>query len=282
VARWVLFAVRTLISDMAGPERGMKMDEHANAARREAAELRTLFEAQQAALQAARREAAELRIAFDREDGEICQTLGKALGYPWFKDDQKNFPGATEENGVCVGDHVAASIAAEAAKAIARIKREADEMRTLFEAQQLELQAALGREERAREALQTAERVIVAQSITLGDLLAMGSPTEFVGDFSLKKLRANVDAAIEKIRAALQKGEMVMIDANELVEKVAREICIAEGSDPDGTLDGAPMWQSYELAARAAARAAIRLVIEECAEVTSALAAQRKKEQGTD
>lgn len=61
------------------------------------------------------KELADLRKACSREDDEICQTLGKALGYPWFKDDQKNFPGATEANGVCVGDHVAASLAAEAA-----------------------------------------------------------------------------------------------------------------------------------------------------------------------
>jgi hypothetical protein len=47
---------------------------------------------------------------------EVCQELGKALGYPWFKDDQVNFPGATEDDGVCVGEHVAASLAVEAAE----------------------------------------------------------------------------------------------------------------------------------------------------------------------
>ena len=31
---------------------------------------------------------------------EIEQILGKALGYPWFKDDQENFPNATEADGV--------------------------------------------------------------------------------------------------------------------------------------------------------------------------------------
>ncbi len=49
---------------------------------------------------------------------EVEQTLGKALGYPWYKDDQKNFPGATEKNGVCVGDHVPESILAEASRNI--------------------------------------------------------------------------------------------------------------------------------------------------------------------
>jgi hypothetical protein len=58
---------------------------------------------------------------------EIEQTCGKALGYPWFKDDQKNFPGSTEADGVCVGEHVAETIVMELANkytaAQERIKR---------------------------------------------------------------------------------------------------------------------------------------------------------------
>lgn len=69
-------------------------------------------------------EVARLRDAVTLSNDEICQTLGKALGYPWFCDDQKNFPGATRENGVCVGDHVAASMAQEAAREIARLRAE--------------------------------------------------------------------------------------------------------------------------------------------------------------
>ena len=57
-----------------------------------------------------------LRETCIRDEYDIRQTLGKALGYPWFKDDQNNFPGATEENGVCVGEHVAVTLAMEAAK----------------------------------------------------------------------------------------------------------------------------------------------------------------------
>lgn len=63
-------------------------------------------------------ELARLKAAMSKSNDEICQSLGKALGYPWFKDDQRNFPGATEENGVCVGEHVAESIADEAAACI--------------------------------------------------------------------------------------------------------------------------------------------------------------------
>lgn len=57
-----------------------------------------------------------LERACAKQNEEICQTAGKALGYPWFKDDQKNFTGATEADGVCVGEHVAETIVAELAK----------------------------------------------------------------------------------------------------------------------------------------------------------------------
>ena len=63
--------------------------------------------------------------ACEKMEEEICQTLGQVLGfYPWYKDDQKNFPGATEKDGVCVGDHVAESIAMEAAAEIIRLRLE--------------------------------------------------------------------------------------------------------------------------------------------------------------
>lgn len=62
-----------------------------------------------------------------RENLNIEQICGGALGYPRYCDDQKNFPGATEEDGVCVGEHVAASIASELAgkyrDLLARVER---------------------------------------------------------------------------------------------------------------------------------------------------------------
>jgi hypothetical protein len=62
-----------------------------------------------------------------KQNLEIEQTCGRVLDYPWFKDDEKNFPGATEKDGVCVGEHVAETIAAELAlkytEAKQRIKR---------------------------------------------------------------------------------------------------------------------------------------------------------------
>ena len=66
-------------------------------------------------LNTANGELSRLKLAYAKSHEEICQVVGKALGYPWFKDDQKNFPGATEECGVCVGEHVAETIVAELA-----------------------------------------------------------------------------------------------------------------------------------------------------------------------
>jgi hypothetical protein len=68
-----------------------------------------------------------------KDDDEICQTLGKALGYPWFKDDQVNFPGATEEQGVCVGDHVAATLSMDAARKIEKAEAERARLRKALE-----------------------------------------------------------------------------------------------------------------------------------------------------
>lgn len=55
------------------------------------------------------------RLLYTMERQEIEQVLGKALGYPWFKDDPKNFPNATADDGVCVGDNVPITLALEAA-----------------------------------------------------------------------------------------------------------------------------------------------------------------------
>jgi hypothetical protein len=63
-----------------------------------------------------------LKEDFIRSNDFICQVLGKALDYPKFSDDQKNFPNASESDGVCVGDHVSESIAIEAAEEIYRLK----------------------------------------------------------------------------------------------------------------------------------------------------------------
>lgn len=65
------------------------------------------------------------RDALIKQSDQIEQILGKALGYPWYKGDQKNFPGATEADGVCVGEHVPLTIADEAAN---KIKQQAEQI----------------------------------------------------------------------------------------------------------------------------------------------------------
>ena len=71
---------------------------------------------------------------YRKESEEIEQILGKALGYPWYKDDPKNFPNATEAGGVCVGDHTAWSLAVCASHKIKMLEiRELDKQKIIDE-----------------------------------------------------------------------------------------------------------------------------------------------------
>lgn len=66
----------------------------------------------------------QLRNAFAEQNQFVEQTLAQALGgFPWYKDDPKNFPGATEENGVCVGELVVEDLAHLAAERIKELER---------------------------------------------------------------------------------------------------------------------------------------------------------------
>jgi hypothetical protein len=75
-----------------------------------------------AALAHTDRERDRLRKAATDQNHQIEQTLGAALGYPRYCDDQKAFPDATEADGVCVGDHVAETLAEEAAARIVTLQ----------------------------------------------------------------------------------------------------------------------------------------------------------------
>jgi len=68
------------------------------------------------------RERDRLRKAAVDQNHEIEQILGAALGYPRYCDDPINFPDATEADGVCVGDHVAETLAEEAAARIVTLQ----------------------------------------------------------------------------------------------------------------------------------------------------------------
>lgn len=64
----------------------------------------------------------------NKQDREIEQILGRALGYPRYADDQKNFPGATGDD-VCVGEHVPVTLAMEAASCLSVAEKQRDELR---------------------------------------------------------------------------------------------------------------------------------------------------------
>ncbi len=109
---------------------------------------------------------AYLEQAAATDDKRVCQMLGQALGYPWLCDDLVNFPLATENDGVFVGEHVAVTIAAEAAKAIGTFRADlASERASLHIAadtvarQTAELQAALGERDALAHRLAPFERV---------------------------------------------------------------------------------------------------------------------------
>ena len=74
------------------------------------------------------RERDHFKSACHKMNDEICQILGKALGYPRFCDDKANFPDATEEDGVFVGEHVAESIAEEAVENIRQLQETLDDI----------------------------------------------------------------------------------------------------------------------------------------------------------
>ena len=106
-------------------ELGQILDEYDGQIKHKDAELATL-----------RAEKDRLRRVCSEYNDEVSQILGKALGFPWFKDDQENFPGATEENGVCVGHFVAQDLANLAVNVIQ--KRDAEIATLRAEVEKLE------------------------------------------------------------------------------------------------------------------------------------------------
>ena len=72
-----------------------------------------------------------------RLNHEIEQILGAALHYPRYCDSPDAFHGATEADGVCVGDHVAETLAEEAAAKIAALTAGRDRYRAALTAYSL-------------------------------------------------------------------------------------------------------------------------------------------------
>lgn len=76
-----------------------------------------------------------LRRAVAQQENEIQQVLGKALGFPYYADDQKTFPGSTRQDGVFTGIHVAATLADLAAQRLNELQQKMREPPVLTEAE---------------------------------------------------------------------------------------------------------------------------------------------------
>jgi hypothetical protein len=72
-------------------------------------------------------------VGYQHEHNEAGQVAGKALGYPWFKDDQKNFPDATEADGVCIGEHTNLTIVEELSAALSTAQTRIDDLESQLE-----------------------------------------------------------------------------------------------------------------------------------------------------
>jgi len=78
-------------------------------------------------------EAKRLKDAGHKLAHEVEQTAGVALGYPRYCDDQELFPGATDADGVCVGEHVAQTVVSELARKYGEAQAEAKRLRDIPE-----------------------------------------------------------------------------------------------------------------------------------------------------
>lgn len=74
---------------------------------------------------------AELQAIIIEMERDIQQKLGRALGYPRYCDDQVNFPGSTDADGVCVGDNTAGSLVDEAVALIHSLQERLELQQTL-------------------------------------------------------------------------------------------------------------------------------------------------------
>src|SRR3990167_6088394 len=63
--------------------------------------------------------------AYQTQLREVEDIAGRALGYPRYADDPKNFPDATDADGVCIGEHVAETIVEELAAGLRKAERRA-------------------------------------------------------------------------------------------------------------------------------------------------------------
>ncbi len=143
---------------------------------------------------------------YQSECRDAEQELGKALGYPWYKDDQKNFPDATEAEGVCVGDHTTASIAAEARKCIAELKADvkrltevyADARKTIYDNNQKHIAFELKLQDELRAAEAITDLTQAMNDSLYVELKAAKSALAFVKDDQLGECHKQLKVAREE------------------------------------------------------------------------------------
>ncbi len=64
---------------------------------------------------------------------QVEQILGLALGYPRYADDPKNFPDATEFDGICVGEMTPGLLAEQMVQRLAKKEAELEELNQLWQ-----------------------------------------------------------------------------------------------------------------------------------------------------
>jgi hypothetical protein len=93
---------------------------------REAYAINAGFRSVQAERNEALAKCERLRAACSQTEHAVCQILGRALKYPRYADDPKNFPDEADSDDVCTGDHVAVTLAEEAAHELRQLRLQRD------------------------------------------------------------------------------------------------------------------------------------------------------------
>jgi len=150
----------------------------------------------------------DVRDKMIKESQEIEQILGKALGYPWFKDDPANFPHATEADGVCVAPNTAASLAMHVADRIKMMDiRELDKQRIIDE---------------QKEEIKTLRKVIadVANNLGNGSAVSTEASIEFIQEVP-KEVKLVCDGLRKEVKNWQQCADDLSDYAHEFVQNLS-------------------------------------------------------------
>lgn len=188
---------------------------------------------------------------YQSECHEVEQRLGKALGYPWYKDDQKNFPNATEADGVCIGEHTPGTIAHEAANRLAAQERECADWRDRAARLQHAYEVMLEELKEAKAKMAAQEERIVAAELSLA-IYDEGRSSEYWERYPEgTPAKAAIETAQERIALIAHGGSVAVGDLNRALLKKEERIAELE--------------RKYDAAIAARNGAQKKLVSEQCA-----------------